>query len=276
MVESRHKAHSIAAFLLQVSRDYGPRHKTGLVRTDGASTFVAAGGVLGDIARCVVSGAEHKGGTDGPPAASRRLQGRQKIGDSNDAFSRAPGGGGVGGSICEDASARRGGNSRVMGASSGVGQDGASAATDDNSDLADEEVGDGGDLPDAGSDREDGAEIVDASGAPCSRGVAVHQRDGGSSGRSRVCNVGGELEDMAAIEARANKFCSEVPSALQNGAWMASDGACISSLSSENARCATNTLQLSVTAGLSVPTVHALLLKVRLVSRIFRKSKNFQ
>ena len=50
IVEGRHTAFAIAAFLLQVSRDFGRSQKVGVVRTDGASNCVAAGGVLGDVA----------------------------------------------------------------------------------------------------------------------------------------------------------------------------------------------------------------------------------
>jgi len=50
VVKGRHTAFAIAAFLLQVASDFGLSQKVGVVRTDGASNCVAAGGVLGDVA----------------------------------------------------------------------------------------------------------------------------------------------------------------------------------------------------------------------------------
>ena len=49
IVEGRHTALAIAAFLLQIARDFGLSSKIGVVRTDGASNCVAAGVVLGDV-----------------------------------------------------------------------------------------------------------------------------------------------------------------------------------------------------------------------------------
>jgi len=51
VVEGRHTVFAIAALLLQVASDFGLTQKVGVVRTGGASNCVAAGGVLGDVAR---------------------------------------------------------------------------------------------------------------------------------------------------------------------------------------------------------------------------------
>jgi len=45
-LKERHKAFALAAFIHQVASDFGMSQKVGVVRTDGASNCVVAGGVL--------------------------------------------------------------------------------------------------------------------------------------------------------------------------------------------------------------------------------------
>jgi len=121
----------------------------------------------------------------------------------------------------------------------------------DGSEIDDDEGGDGADLPEVGSDC--GSEDVADRHVPAAACVAD-----------------------TASDARADSFCSDMPAALHNGAWQATDAASGSSWLWQHARCATHTLQLSVRAGLAVPAVRAALQKVRLVAKLCRTSTNFQ
>jgi len=51
VVKGRHTAFAIAAILLKVASEFRLSQNVGVVRTDGANNCVAAGSVLGDVAR---------------------------------------------------------------------------------------------------------------------------------------------------------------------------------------------------------------------------------
>jgi len=290
VVKGRHTAFSIAAFLLQVASDFGLSQKVGVVRTDGASNCVAAGGVLGDVARqrvdadriCdfpAVGGSSDAAavvavdlgnavGTEGTLAADG--VGRGLLHRENDELA-AIGGGGIGHAIASQLGtdgdgSRRGGAALSIGIESQgsagsqagpSGADGAGVALVDAAgrDFAesDDEGGDGNDLPDVGSDCGDGAEA--SGGVPA-----------GASGTG---------DQAAAAQSRADAFCIELPTALHDGAIQSSDHARVSSFTWQHARCAAHTLQLSVRAGLAVPAVRSVLRKVRLVAKLSRTSTNF-
>jgi len=230
VVEGRHTALAIAAFLMQVVRDFGLSEKVGVVRTDGASNCVAAGGVLGDVAGRVagragltriLSGDRGPGATSGSRDSGGHgsAPGREVLGvHETDTVSRAP-----------DAAG--------------------------STDWDDGEGGDGVDLPEVGSDGEDGA-----------RGVDDEQPGGG----------GNDAEIEAAATSRSDAFCGAMPGALADASCEADELLSSSSFLWQHARCATHTLQLSARAGLSVPPVSAVLRKVRLVSKLCRTSTNFQ
>jgi len=120
VVEGRHTAFAIAAFLLQVASDFGLTQKVGVVRTDGASNCVAAGGVLGDVARTRV--------------------------DANQVCDLGQGG------DCdteENATVDGRGGGHATAARLAIGEDGSGPGGAENDD---DEGGDGDGLPDVGSD----------------------------------------------------------------------------------------------------------------------------
>ena len=245
IVEGRHTALAIAAFLLQIARNFGLSSKIGVVRTDGASNCVADGGVLGDVGGRQDLEAGHVEGADG------LAMGLEIGGDCGGAAAVR---GGAAASASASTTAR--GSSSLDGADAAHGVAGGGAGPEFDSD--DDEGGAGDDLPDVGSDREDGA------------------GGGGAADQSREMSTGGEHESAAATDVRAGAFCAEIPAALHGGAWLAGGATSASSLTWQHARCATHTLQLSVRAGLSIPLVRTILAKVRLVSKLCRKSTNFQ
>jgi len=87
--------------------------------------------------------------------------------------------------------------------------------------------------------------------------------------------MGGEKEGAAATDVRADASCAKIPAALHGGAWLVVGATSASFFTLQHARCPTNTLQLSARAGLSISLLRTILAKVRLVSKIFRKSTNF-
>jgi len=142
VVEGRHTAFAIAAFLLQVARDFDLSTKVGVVRTDGASSCVVAGAVLGDV-----------GGRDDWEA------GHLEVADglALETETRADEGG---------ASARHGGE--IVSAEAGLRAAGGSSMGDDDASCGgvdggagayfnsdNDEGGDCADLLDVGSDSED-------------------------------------------------------------------------------------------------------------------------
>jgi len=126
VVEGRHTAFAIAALLLQVASDFGLTKKVEVVRLDGASNCVAAGGVLRDVARTRV--------------------------DSNQVYDLGQGG------DCdteENATVDCRGGGHATAARLKIGEAGSGPGGAENDD---DEEGDGDDLPDVGSDCGDGAE----------------------------------------------------------------------------------------------------------------------
>jgi len=292
IVEGRHTAFAIAAFLLQVSWDFGPSQKVGVVPTDGASHCVAAGGVVGDVAGQLDDGEDERdlrimGGSGrgvagtvasriggcsgngrcarggryafGARSSSQRLRSRGRN-------TRIDWGGGRSRDLCSGVfpstmagAAFRGDNRCLSEATDslsscdfhGVGVPAVVVSGRDGSEIDDDEGGDGADLPEVGSDC--GSEDVADRHVPAAACVAD-----------------------TASDARADSFCSDMPAALHNGAWQATDAANGSSWLWQHARCATHTLQLSVRAGLAVPAVRSALQKVRLVAKLCRTSTNFQ
>jgi len=136
VVEGLHTALAIAALLMQAAREFGLSDKVGVVRTDGASNCVPAGGVLGDVAGRVAGRTGYTrihSGDRGPGATSGSRDSR--------GHGSAPGSG-VLGSHETDKGARA---------------PDASGSADSDED----EGGEGVDLPEFGSDCEDGASGVD-------------------------------------------------------------------------------------------------------------------
>jgi len=187
VVEGRHTAFAIAAFLLQVARDFDLSTKVGIVRTDAASNCVAAGAVLGDVGGRDYWEAGHLEVADGLALGTetRADEGGASARHGGEIVSAEAGLRAAGGSSMGDGNASRGG---VDG--------GAGADFDSDND----EGGDGADLPDVGSDSED-----TAGGASDTR----QSRDG---------PTGVENDDTTTADGRADAFCIEIPAALHAGA----------------------------------------------------------